>query len=49
MDYFATPIAHEKLSLILNSIGLEVEGYEEYQEIKGNLAGLITGEVLTVD
>lgn len=49
MDYFATPIAHDKLSLILNSIGLEVEGYEEYQEIKGNLAGLITGEVLTVD
>ena len=49
MDYFAAPIAHEKLSLILNSIGLEVEGYEEYQEIKGNLAGLITGEVLTVD
>ena len=49
MDYFAAPIAHEKLSLILNSIGLEVEGYEEYQEIKGNLVGLITGEVLTVD
>lgn len=49
MDYFATPIAHEKLSLILNSIGLEVEGYEEHQEIKGNLAGLVTGEVLTVD
>lgn len=49
MDYFAAPIAHEKLSLILNSIGLEVEGYEEYQEIKGNLAGLITGEVLSVD
>ena len=49
MDYFAAPIAHEKLSMILNSIGLEVEGYEEYQEIKGNLAGLITGEVLSVD
>ena len=49
MDYFAAPIAHEKLSLILNSIGLEVEGYEEYQEIKGNLVGLITGEVLSVD
>ncbi|MCE2849374.1 MAG: phenylalanine--tRNA ligase subunit beta [Chitinophagaceae bacterium] len=49
MDYFAEPIAHKKLSLILNSIGLEVEGYEEYQEIKGNLAGLVTGEVLTVE
>lgn len=49
MEYFAQPIPHEKLNLILNSIGLEVEGYETYQEIRGNLAGLITGEVLTVE
>lgn len=49
MDYFQQPIPHEKLNLILNSIGLEVESYDEYQEIKGNLAGLITGEVLTVE
>lgn len=49
MDYFQQPIPHEKLNLILNAIGLEVEGYEEYQEIKGNLAGLITGEVLKVE
>ena len=49
MDYFQQPIPHEKLNLILNSIGLEVEGYEAYQEIKGNLEGLITGEVLTVE
>jgi len=49
MDYFNQPIPHEKLNLILNSIGLEVEGYETYQEIRGNLAGLITGEVLTVE
>ena len=49
MDYFQQPIPHEQLNLILNSIGLEVESYDEYQEIKGNLAGLITGEVLTVE
>jgi phenylalanyl-tRNA synthetase beta chain len=49
MDYFQTPIPHDKLSLILNSIGLEVESYEAYQEIKGGLKGLVTGEVLTVD
>ena len=49
MDYFQQPIPHEKLNLILNSIGLEVESYDEYQEIRGNLAGLITGEVLTVE
>lgn len=49
MDYFPQPIPHEKLNMILNSIGLEVEGYEEYAEIKGNLAGLVTGEVLSVE
>lgn len=49
MDYFQTPIPHDKLSLILNSIGLEVESYDTYQEIKGGLKGLVTGEVLTVD
>lgn len=49
MDYFAQPIEPEKLMLILNSIGLEVEGFEAYQEVKGNLAGLVTGEVLTVE
>ena len=49
MDYFQTPVPHDKLSLILNSIGLEVESYEEYQEIKGGLVGLVTGEVLTVE
>jgi len=49
MDYFAEPIAHDKLAGILNAIGLEVESYEEYQEIKGGLVGLVTGEVLTVE
>lgn len=49
MDYFQNPVPHNKLSLILNSIGLEVESYEEYQEIKGGLLGLVTGEVLSVE
>ena len=49
MDYFQNPVPHNKLSLILNSIGLEVESYEEYQEIKGGLLGLVTGEVCTVE
>ncbi len=49
MEYFSEPIPHDKLSLILNSIGLEVESYEHYQEIKGGLSGLVVGEVLTVE
>ena len=48
MDYFSQDIESEKLMKILNSIGLEVEGFEEYQEIKGNLSGLVTGEVMSV-
>jgi phenylalanyl-tRNA synthetase beta chain len=48
MDYFSEPIAPEKLMGILNSIGLEVEGFEKYEEVKGNMSGLVTGEVLSV-
>ena len=48
MDYFSEPIAPEKLMSILNSIGLEVEGFEKYEEVKGNMSGLVTGEVLSV-
>lgn len=38
----------EELSVILTSIGLEVESLEKYEEVKGNLEGLIIGEVLEV-
>ena len=48
-QYLDTSASVEELAAKLNGIGLEVEGYEEYQEIKGNLVGLITGEVLSVD
>jgi len=47
MDYFNEPIPAKKLVDILNSIGLEVEGFEKYEEVKGNLAGLVTGEVIS--
>jgi phenylalanyl-tRNA synthetase beta chain len=35
-----------RLSHILTSLGLEVEGLEEYENIKGGLKGLVTGEVI---
>ncbi len=38
----------DRLSKILTSIGLEVESLEKFEEIKGGLKGLITGEVLEV-
>jgi phenylalanyl-tRNA synthetase beta chain len=37
----------EKLSKILTSVGLEVESLTPYQSLKGGLAGLVVGEVLT--
>ncbi|MBT3241749.1 MAG: phenylalanine--tRNA ligase subunit beta [Bacteroidetes bacterium] len=43
VDFNLTP---EELSAILTDTGLEVEGLESYQSIKGGLEGLIIGEVV---
>jgi len=47
-EYLPWSIEPEKLSKILTSIGLEVESLTFYENVKGGLAGLIVGEVLTV-
>jgi len=39
----------ERLARILTSVGLEVENFEKYEEIKGGLKGLIIGEVLSTE
>jgi phenylalanyl-tRNA synthetase beta chain len=39
----------ERLNRILTSIGLEVEDFYRYEEVKGGLKGLVIGEVLTVE
>jgi phenylalanyl-tRNA synthetase beta chain len=39
----------ERLSRILTSIGLEVEDFYKYEEVKGGLEGLVVGEVLTCE
>jgi phenylalanyl-tRNA synthetase beta chain len=46
-EYLPWPIEPEKLSKILTSIGLEVESLTFYENVKGGLAGLVVGEVLT--
>ena len=38
----------EEVSRILTSVGLEVETFQSYAAVKGGLAGLVVGEVLTV-
>lgn len=42
-------IEPEKLSLILTSIGLEVESLEKKENIRGGLANLVVGEVLSCE
>ena len=45
-DYLPVKIEPERLSKILTSVGLEVEGMEKYESVKGGLKGLVIGEVL---
>lgn len=46
VDFELTP---EEVSAALTSIGLETDGVEEVQSIKGGLEGLVVGEVLTCE
>lgn len=46
VDFELTP---EEVSAALTSIGLETDGVEEVQSIKGGLEGLVIGEVLTCE
>ncbi len=45
-DYIKTDLEPEKLSAILTNIGLEVEGMETFQSVKGGLEGLVIGKVV---
>ena len=47
MDYLPESINIDDLSNILTSIGLEVESIEKTERIKGSLAGLVIGKVLS--
>src|SRR5205085_1895693 len=47
-DYLPVTVDPERLSRILTSIGLEVEEFSKFEEVRGGLEGLVTGEVLTV-
>src|SRR6185369_13821709 len=47
-EYLPVVLEPERLSRILTSIGLEVEDFSKYQEVRGGLEGLVIGEVLDV-
>ncbi|MGL5893640.1 MAG: phenylalanine--tRNA ligase subunit beta, partial [Bacteroidales bacterium] len=46
-DYLNIALSPDEVSAALTSIGLETEGVEEVQTIKGGLEGLVIGHVLT--
>src|SRR5678809_938419 len=48
-EYLPITVEPERLARILTSIGLEVESFEKYEEIKGGLKGLVIGEVLSTE
>ncbi len=45
-QYIDTDLSPQKLSEILTNTGLEVEGMEEIQSVKGGLEGVLIGEVI---
>lgn len=47
--YIITDLSPEKISEYLTDIGLEVEGAEPFESIKGSLEGVVVGKVLTCE
>lgn len=48
-EYIKFNESPEKISEILTDTGLEVEGLEDYEQVKGGLKGVVIGEVLTCE
>lgn len=46
-DYIETDLTPEKIGVILTDLGLEVEGIDHYESVKGSLQGIVVGKVLT--
>ncbi len=46
-EYIDIPESAEEIGKLLTSTGLEVESIETFEPVKGGLAGLVIGEVLT--
>lgn len=48
-QFIKTDWTPEQTSELLTDLGLEVEGVEQYQSVKGGLEGVVIGEVLTCE
>lgn len=48
-DYLPTTLSPQQAAEILTDIGLEVEGIDEVESVKGGLKGVVIGEVLSCE
>lgn len=48
-EYLPVDITPENLAVILTSLGLEVENFEQVEDVKGGLKGLVIGYVLETE
>ena len=48
-QFIQTDKPAEEIGALLTGAGLEVEGIEQYDRIKGGLQGIVIGEVLTCE
>lgn len=48
-DYIRTDLKTEKIGEFLTDIGLEVEGIEAFESVKGSLEGIVVGKVVTCE
>ena len=48
-EYINTDLKTDKIGEFLTDIGLEVEGIEKFESIKGSLEGIVVGKVLTCE
>ena len=48
-EYLPVNVTPEKLAVILTSLGLEVESFEQAETLKGGLKGLVIGQVLATE
>lgn len=49
LDFISTDLKSERISEYLTDIGLEVEGVNKFESIKGSLEGIVVGKVLSCE
>ncbi|MDQ1095527.1 MULTISPECIES: phenylalanine--tRNA ligase subunit beta [Chryseobacterium] len=48
-DFIKTELKTERIGEFLTDIGLEVEGIDQFESVKGSLEGIVVGKVLTCE